>query len=104
MSVNGQAVTKALSPRELQVLRLLCQGRIRPQIAKDIGISQNTTRTHIQNLLAKLNLDSQIQAVAWAFQTGLAQSDPLARSQPVACPNCGHDLELVTLPDVRRDP
>ena len=85
----------ALSPRELEVLRLLCAGRNRTQIARDLGISQNTARTHIGNLMGKLGVATQIQAVAWAFRSGVATPEPRARSRPVACPSCGRELVLL---------
>lgn len=84
-----------LAPRELEVLRLLCAGSNRTQIAGDLGISQNTTRTHIGSLMAKLGVQSQIQAVAWAFRTGIATPEPRPQSRPVACPNCGRDMILI---------
>lgn len=90
-SANGTR----LAPRELEVLRLLCTGRNRTQIAGDLGISQNTIRTHIGSLMTKLDVQTQVQAVAWAFRTGLATPEPRARSRPVACPSCGRELVLL---------
>lgn len=84
-----------LSPREHDVLRLLCQGRTRKQAAVELGMAQGTVRTHIQNILAKLHLGSQIQAVAYAFRTGLVDPSLAADPPSTVCPACGCRLQLL---------
>ena len=83
-----------------EILRRLQLGEPDRRIARDLGISQNTIRTHIGHLMGKLAVATQVQAVAWAFRAGLADLGPVNRSRPVACPNCGHNLELVALAEV----
>ena len=53
-----------LSVRELQVLRELAAGQDVPSIAERLFLSQNTVRTHIQNILGKLEVHSRVAAVA----------------------------------------
>lgn len=61
-----------LSPRELQVLRLLSSGRSTPEIAAELVISRKTVSSHVQHVLAKLSVHSRAQAVAEAYRLGLA--------------------------------
>ena len=60
-----------LTPRELEVLRLVGAGRANKQIAAELGISERTARTHVSNILGKLGLSSRTQAALWAAHEGL---------------------------------
>ncbi|GAA1964973.1 response regulator transcription factor [Amycolatopsis minnesotensis] len=60
-----------LSPRELDVLRLLATGEPVARIAKDLFVAEVTVRSHIHHLLRKLGLARSFQAVALAYHTGL---------------------------------
>jgi DNA-binding NarL/FixJ family response regulator len=60
-----------LTPRELQVLRLLATGHDQTEIAQRLSISSKTVSTHIQNLLGKLGVHSRAQAIAAAYNAGL---------------------------------
>lgn len=60
-----------LSPRELDVLRLLADGRSTRAIADEFGISVETVRKHGQHILSKLGVHSKLQAVAVALRRGL---------------------------------
>jgi two-component system, NarL family, nitrate/nitrite response regulator NarL len=62
-----------LTPRELEVLSLLVQGVTGDAIAKRLGISRNTTRTHIQSILTKLQVHSRLEAAAFAVRTGIVK-------------------------------
>ncbi|MEZ4771008.1 MAG: LuxR C-terminal-related transcriptional regulator [Caldilineales bacterium] len=62
----------ALTPRELQVLDCMTQGMNTAAIAESLSISVSTTRNHIQNIFQKLQVHSRAQAVAYAFEHGLA--------------------------------
>jgi DNA-binding CsgD family transcriptional regulator len=57
-----------LTPRQLEVLRQLSEGRSTQEVADSLGISVNTVRNHIQNTLAKLGVHSQVEAVAKAIR------------------------------------
>lgn len=69
-----QTKLSALSARELEVLGCLVRGLSRPEIADELTLSPHTVRTHINNLLHKLDVHSVIAAVALARQAGLPAS------------------------------
>ena len=52
-----------LSPREQEVVTLLAQGYSYAQIASQLGISENTLKTHIKRIYSKLNVHNRTQAV-----------------------------------------
>jgi DNA-binding CsgD family transcriptional regulator len=68
----------ALTPREREILRLLAAGKTAKPIATELAVSLPTVRTHIQNLLCKLEVHSCLEAVVWYFRGRLA--DPESRS------------------------
>jgi two-component system, NarL family, response regulator LiaR len=57
-----------LSPRERDVLRLIAQGRSNRQIAKDLAIGEQTVKTHVRGILAKLGLQDRVQAAIFALR------------------------------------
>src|SRR5690606_25666509 len=61
----------SLTERETEVLRMVARGRSNRQIAERLAISEATVRTHVSNILAKLNLGSRTQAALYALQEGL---------------------------------
>jgi DNA-binding NarL/FixJ family response regulator len=60
-----------LTARELEVLRLLAEGRANKEIAAALSLSERTARTHVSSILAKLGLNSRTQAALWAVREGL---------------------------------
>ena len=62
-----------LTPRELEVLRLLVEGRSNRQIAEQLFISGKTASVHVTNILAKLGVHSRLEAAAMARRLGLDQ-------------------------------
>jgi len=68
----------ALTPREREVLGLLSRGSDQQEIAATLFISPKTVATHIQHLLAKLNVHSRAQAVAFAHHERLLGDQPPA--------------------------
>lgn len=60
-----------LSDRELQILQLLANGASTGQIADQLFLSVNTIRTHIQNVITKLNAHSRLEAVSYGIAKGL---------------------------------
>jgi len=61
-----------LTVREREVLTLIAEGKTNRQIARQLGVTERTARTHVSNILAKLQLTSRTQAALWAVQEGLA--------------------------------
>ena len=53
----------ALTPRECQVLDLLASGRTNDELAKTLGVSPNTVKTHLASLFAKLDVDRRVKAI-----------------------------------------
>jgi len=64
-----------LSQREMEVLRLLAQGKSNREIADLLVITELTVRTHVSNILGKLHLASRTQAALYALKEGLASLD-----------------------------
>jgi DNA-binding NarL/FixJ family response regulator len=62
-----------LTGREREILRMVAAGKANKQIAAELVISERTARTHVSNVLRKLNLSSRTQAALWAVREGLAQ-------------------------------
>jgi DNA-binding NarL/FixJ family response regulator len=73
-----RAGTSHLTPRELEVLRLVGDGKPNKEIAAQLGISEPTARRHVSNILAKLGLSSRTQAALWAVREGLVDAAPHA--------------------------
>ena len=69
-------VTGKLTKRELEVLRLLADGFRQDEIAERLFISRKTVGTHVANILRKLGVHSQIQAVALAYREELLEIVP----------------------------
>jgi DNA-binding CsgD family transcriptional regulator/pimeloyl-ACP methyl ester carboxylesterase len=60
-----------LSEREVEVLKLLAQGKSNPEIAKELFITRNTVQNHVSSILIKTNLNNRAQAAVYAQQYGL---------------------------------
>lgn len=60
-----------LTGREQDVLRRLARGLGNKEIAAELNLSENTVKTHVRNILAKLNLRSRAEAAVYAVQAGL---------------------------------
>lgn len=69
--VRTPEVTEALTEREREVMRLLVQGRSNKEIARDLQIAEDTVKTHVKHILAKLGVQSRTQAVLCAMRLGL---------------------------------
>ena len=64
-----------LSEREMEVLRLLAQGKSNREIADQLVITELTVKTHVSNILSKLHVASRTQAALYALREGLASLD-----------------------------
>jgi DNA-binding NarL/FixJ family response regulator len=66
-----KAIRSELSDRELQVLKLIANGKDNTMIAAELHISPKTVKNHISNILMKLQIDNRIQAAVYAVRTGI---------------------------------
>lgn len=62
-----------LTDRELEVLLLVAQGKTNQEIAEELYIALKTVKTHVSNMLAKLEVQDRTQAAVYAFQHGLVK-------------------------------
>jgi NarL family two-component system response regulator LiaR len=69
--VHAPESPEALSAREMDVLRLLAEGRSNREIAEALTLGEKTIKTHVSNILSKLNLNSRTQAALYAVRIGL---------------------------------
>jgi DNA-binding NarL/FixJ family response regulator len=71
-SEDAAAMIQAeLSDREIQVLKLIANGKDNAQIAGELFISPKTVKNHISNILMKLQIDNRIQAAVYAVRSGI---------------------------------
>ena len=68
-----QVPTPRLTDREMEVLKLVAKGMNNRDIAKQLFISENTVKTHIRNILEKLQLHSRMEAVVYAVREKLLE-------------------------------
>ncbi|MFJ6696919.1 response regulator transcription factor [Streptomyces sp. NPDC091272] len=86
--LDGLAHVHLLSERELQVFALLSHGCSNRDIAALLGVTERTVKAHMAQILAKLRLESRLQAGLVAFAHGLpADSDDPAPGQPARRPD-----------------
>ncbi|KIF73849.1 LuxR family transcriptional regulator [Streptomyces sp. 150FB] len=69
---NGQGRNTSLTEREREVLSLIADGRSNREIARALVLSEKTVKTHVSNILMKLDLADRTQAALWAVRHGIA--------------------------------
>jgi len=75
--LRGGPLGDALSERETEVLRELARGRTNKEIGQTLHVSEETVKTHVGNILSKLQLAHRTQAVVYALKQGLLSLDDL---------------------------
>lgn len=62
-----------LTHREVEVLRALGEGLSSPEVSEELGITRNTLRTHLHNIMGKLGARSKLEAVLTAIRMGIVE-------------------------------
>ena len=68
---DAETIRSELSEREIQVLKLIANGKDNAMIAAELHISPKTVKNHISNILMKLQIDNRIQAAVYAVRSGI---------------------------------
>ncbi len=95
-----------LTPRQKDLLHLLAAGHTNAQIARRLGISEGTVRTHLENIYDKLNVSSRTAAVTRAFPTGPPSAYGGAGGRVVVFPflagirGCSRSIHIAAVGDV----
>lgn len=70
---SASSLHSELTERELEVLLLVAQGKTNQEIAEELFIALKTVKTHVSNMLAKLEVQDRTQAAVYAFQHGMVK-------------------------------
>ena len=93
---GGNGSRAPLSPREMEALRLLAEGLSTEQITERMGVSRATARNHISHVLAKMGVQSRLQAVIRATEEKL-----LERAHSTGLTGIGHGRGVPSKADPR---
>lgn len=71
VSTPAEEDARSVTPRELEILRLVAEGLSNKEVAKRLVITEGTVKNHVHNALEKLHLENRIQAAAYVIRQGL---------------------------------
>ncbi len=71
--ISGGASRCPLTHREMEVLIFVTRGATNKEIAGELGITENTVKNHLRNILEKLHLENRVQVAAYALREGLVR-------------------------------
>lgn len=74
LEMDQQAQNPQLTRRELEVLHYMAQGFSNQEIAEQLSVSTNTVRSHVRNVLRKLDVSNRTQAALYAIESGLVET------------------------------
>lgn len=75
LKLAGRTANCQLTDREMDVLRLIAEGKSNKEIGYKLGVAQNTVKIHIQNIMGKMNVNDRTLIVMTALQRGLIHID-----------------------------
>ncbi|WP_229898473.1 response regulator [Streptomyces finlayi] len=73
-AATGAPPLEPLTPRELDVVRLVARGRTNEELAAELYVSLSTVKTHLGNVQRKLSARNRVEIAAWAWENGLVSS------------------------------
>jgi two-component system NarL family response regulator len=90
----GVSNLEALSPREVEILQLLAEGKRAKDIANELSLSPATVHTHVRNAISKLEVDTRTQAVALAVRFRYLVDAPELEDEIDETPGAGNGAVL----------
>lgn len=84
MTTPTTAGLPELTDREFEIMAGVCGGRNSAEIGTDIGMAEETVKTHLQRIYRKFGVSSAEEAVGYAFRNGMFPEDAYVHVQPIA--------------------